>query len=369
VRHRLVAIDARGYFTGGGIGRYTRNLVRELAAMATGGLGLRLLISNRHRAADLDLPSTDVEVVVSRAEWMNAAEEAERLEDEAAGADVFHSLTGHWLPRRTMSIATLLDLTPIVHPRLVDGEARAMAARIVEALPRASHVLAISRATAADAGQVLGDRLPPMSVVHLAAAPQFHTDVPSGNVLTRFNLLARGFVLAVSALNAHKNLERLVRGYAAAGIEPPLVIVGAHREAAESIRAAIARLGLGTRVRLIGRVTDEDLAALYATCRMFVYPSLYEGFGLPVIEAMACGAAVMASNRSSVPEVAGEAALLLDVTRTAALVGALKRLEREPDLRSDLRRRALARAPAFSWTRTAAETLDVYRRVLQARAA
>jgi glycosyltransferase involved in cell wall biosynthesis len=369
VRRRLIAVDARGYFTGGGIGRYTRNLVGELAT--AGAAGLRLLISNRHRPSDLDLPAAaaGVEVVVSRAEWMNAEDETRFLEEEVAGADLFHSLTGHWLPRRTRSVATLLDFTPMMHPRLVSAGARQLAERIAATIPAAAHVIAISRATADDARAVLGMRLPPLSVVHLAAAPQFRPDVPSGNVLTRFGLLARGFVLAASALNAHKNLERLVDAYAAAGIEPPLVIVGAHRDAAEAVRASIARHGLGTRVRLIGRVTDEDLAALYATCRMFVYPSLYEGFGLPVAEAMACGAAVIASNRSSLPEVAGDAALLADATRTAPLAAALRRLDQNPSLRSDLRRRALARAAAFSWRQTAADTLEVYGLTLDARAA
>jgi glycosyltransferase involved in cell wall biosynthesis len=354
-------VDARGYFTGGGIGRYTRNLVRELAAAPTGAMRLRLLISNRHHPADLDVTLRgNIEVVVSRAEWLNAGEEDRWLEQETDGSDLFHSLTGHWLPRGVPAVATLHDLTPIVRPRLVGREVRAMGRRIADTLPRASHVIAVSNATAADARVVLGARMPPTSVVYEAAAPQFHPGVPTGNTLTRFGLLARGFVLSVSAFTNHKNLPRLIAAYAASRIPSPLVIVGAQREATARIRSEIARLDLGGRVRLLGRITDEDLAGLYSTCRLFVYPSLYEGFGLPVIEAMACGAAVITSNRSSVPEVAGDAAQLVDVCRTDRLGAAMARLDGDEALRTRLRSLALERAAAFSWARTAAQTMAVY---------
>jgi glycosyltransferase involved in cell wall biosynthesis len=120
---------------------------------------------------------------------------------------------------------------------------------------------------------------------------------------------------------------------------------------------------------LIGRLPDPDLAALYGSCHAFIYPSLYEGFGLPVLEAMACGAAVVASRTSSIPEVAGDAALLVDPARTRSLVAAIKRIHQDGALRDRLRRLAVVRAAAFSWNRNAAATLRIYSGVLEARAA
>lgn len=364
----LVTIDARGYFTGGGLGRYTRNLVRELSAAAGRRARLRLLISNQHQPADLGPVPADVDVVVSRAGWMDAAEEDRRLDEEIAGADVFHSLSGHWLPRSRPSVATLHDLTPIVRPRLVSADARRHARRVMAAVERASHVIAVSQATAREARRLFGAALPPTSVVREAADPVFRPSADDG-VLARHDLVARGFVLTVSALSPHKNVARLIEAYAISGIAAPLVIAGAHRDATSAVRNAIVRHGLEGRVRLLGRVGDEDLAALYTTCQAFVYPSLYEGFGLPVLEAMACGAAVVASRHSSIPEVAGDAALLVDTARTAALAAALRRIDRDSWLRHTLRRRARRQAAAFSWARTAAATLAVYASVAEARAA
>ncbi|MBI4263337.1 MAG: glycosyltransferase family 4 protein [Acidobacteria bacterium] len=367
---RRVAIDARGYFTGGGIGRYTRCLVHQLAARRPAGLALQLLISGQHRPTDLDLPSTDgIEVVVSRAGWMVAGEEERWLPVETEGADLVHSLTGHWLPERGASVATLHDLIPVVRPRLVSLEARRVGRQIAAALPRASHVIAVSHATAQEARRVLGPRLPPTSVVYEAAAPVFHSDTPVASALWHHRLPTRGYILAVSALNPHKNLARLVAAYSEARVAAPLLIVGALREATADVERTIAHHQLIGRVRLMGRVTDEELAALYANCHLFVYPSLHEGFGLPLVEAMACGAPVIASRSSSIPEVAGGAALLVDPRRTASLASALRRVDHDPVLRQDLRLRARARARSFSWTRAADATLAVYARELEARAA
>jgi glycosyltransferase involved in cell wall biosynthesis len=374
VRPRVVAIDARGYFTGGGVGRYTRHLVSELVASPTRGVELLLLISNQHGPEDLDLPAAaadaarPVTVRVSQAEWMNAAQEDRWLEGEVADADLFHSLTGHWLSQDRPSIATLLDMTPILKPRLAGADARRSGQRIGDQLARARHLLAISHSTARDAQSVPG-RLPSITVVPLAAAPIFRPGVPSAETLSALALKPDGFLLAVSVLSPHKNLVRLVDAYAASGVDVPLVVAGAQRDDTHRVQSAIRRHGLEDRVRLIGRVADADLAALYASCRAFVYPSLYEGFGLPVLEAMACGAAVVASRTSSIPEVAGDAALLIDPARTRSLVAALKRIHHDAALREQLRRLAVVRAASFSWSRTAAATLRIYDGVLEARAA
>ena len=370
VRPKVVAIDARGYFTGGGIGRYTRNLVRALAASCGPDLRLRLLISNRHTASDVDLPggSPHIEVCVSRATWMNAAEEDQWLAEDTADADLFHSLTGHWMPAER-GVATLYDLTPLVRPRLTSVDARRASQRIAEQIERASHLIVVSHSTARDVRSVLASRVPPMTVVPAAPDAVFKPGVAADTTLAQHGLERDRFLLVVSVLNPHKNIARLIEAYASSGVDVPLVIAGAHRDDTGRVHVAITRHGLEDRVRLIGRVSDEALAALYGSCRAFVYPSLYEGFGLPVVEAMACGAAVIASRSSSIPEVTADAALLADPGRTRSLAAALRRIHQDDVLREKLRRLAVVRAAAFSWSRVAAATRNVYDNVLEARAA
>jgi glycosyltransferase involved in cell wall biosynthesis len=369
-RSALVAIDARGYFTGGGIGRYTRNLVREVVSARPAHIALRLLISNRHQPADLELVADPgVEIVVSRAEWMNAEEEDRWLPGEVADATLFHSLSGHWAPIRPWSLLTLHDLTPIVRPDLFPAEAMRFRHSIKRALARASRVLAVSTATANDARRVFMRSLPPTTVVPEAADEIFAPLGADPALLARLAVQRDAFFLCVSVLNPHKNLVGLIDAYARSGVQTPLVMVGSHREAHATVEQAIADHRLDGRVRLVGRVTDGELAQLYSSCRAFVYPSLYEGFGLPVIEAMACGAAVIASQTSSVPEVAGGAAFLVDPTDVTSLADALQTVDADDVLREALRTRGLARAAEFSWSRTAELTLAAYSNLLPARAA
>lgn len=115
----------------------------------------------------------------------------------------------------------------------------------------------------------------------------------------------------------------------------------------------------------LGEVPEEDLPALYRLATAFVFPSLWEGFGLPILEAMACGTPVACANSSSLPEVAGDAALLFDPTSPGEIAGALLRLLGEPELRAELLQRGLARAKGFSWEKTALETLSVYRKAIE----
>jgi glycosyltransferase involved in cell wall biosynthesis len=130
---------------------------------------------------------------------------------------------------------------------------------------------------------------------------------------------------------------------------------------------AVQQAGLAGRVLFPGYVDDADLPALYSAAAVFVYPSLYEGFGLPPLEAMACGAPVISTHAASLPEVVGDAALLIDPTDTGALAQALADVLTQPALQADLRARGLRRAAGFSWERCAAETLAVYAHVLAAR--
>jgi glycosyltransferase involved in cell wall biosynthesis len=183
-------------------------------------------------------------------------------------------------------------------------------------------------------------------------------------VAERFGL--RGpFVLAVGVLQPRKNLPRLIRAFGRVAREAPhaLALVGKPGWAHEELKRAVAASGLGSRVKFTGYVPDADLPVLYNAAELFVYPSLYEGFGLPPLEAMACGTPVVTANVTSLPEVVGDAALAVDPTDELALADAIGRALTDEALRERLRTAGLAHAALFSWERTAALTLQVYHRV------
>jgi glycosyltransferase involved in cell wall biosynthesis len=225
------------------------------------------------------------------------------------------------------------------------------------AVRRSRAFVAISQATADDFQRRFPPAVGRVTVAPLAAAPQLSAEVsePSSP--------APGFVLAVGTLEPRKNLPRLVEAY---GRLPeslqqthPLVVVGDLGWRTDATTAALA--SLGDRCLLLGKVSDAALAGLYRRCAVFCYPSLYEGFGLPVLEAMAAGAAVLTSNVSSLPEVGGNAVAYADPHDPAAIASALAGLLGSPDRRAALGVAARARAAEFSWQKTAGKVLDVLR--------
>ncbi len=221
-------------------------------------------------------------------------------------------------------------------------------------------------------------RLAPEKVVttYNGIEPHFTTQPRAADeaaqVRQRFGI-AREFLLAVGSLQPRKNLERLIRTYARLRREQPdfapqLVIVGRKLWLAESIFAEVSRQPWASDVILTGYVGDDDLPALYRTASAFVYPSLFEGFGLPPLEAMACGTPVITSNISSLPEVAGSAALLIDPLNEQELAAALQRILNDQPLRARLRAEGVRQAAKFTWRDAAEKTLQLYRESYEARA-
>ena len=187
-------------------------------------------------------------------------------------------------------------------------------------------------------------------------------------VLRKFDLTPDGFWLAVGTIEPRKNYGLLLEVYAQliadlSGHVSPLCIAGQAGWIESSLAPRIRQLGLDDRVHCLGFVEDRELAALYRACFGFVYPSLYEGFGLPVVEALACGAAVVAMRSTSLPEVVGEAGMLVAPQSPAAYLGAMKQLLLEPSRRADLRAAAPQQAARFSWQRSAERLLDLYQSV------
>ncbi len=186
-------------------------------------------------------------------------------------------------------------------------------------------------------------------------------------VLKRYEIAAP-YLLYVGGLNARKNLPRLLEAFAQVRPHYPqlkLVIGGKRQWHHQEIDLALKKYNLEPAVHFTGYIDDADLPMVYAGAELFVFPSLYEGFGLPPLEAMACGTPVVCSNTSSLPEVVGDAALTVDPYDVKGLAEAIERVLGDPILQEDLRQKGLARAAQFSWERTARETLKVYQQVLQ----
>jgi len=182
-------------------------------------------------------------------------------------------------------------------------------------------------------------------------------------VKTRCGLQRGDFVLATGGAQPRKNIVRVIEAF---GRVPELrerihlVVVGGLERGGDALYEATARAGLQSAVVFPGHVPPEDLRALYSACTMFVFPSLYEGFGMPVLEAMACGAPVICSNTSALPEVAGGAAILVEPTSVEAIAAAMAKVLSNKDVRDELRHAGLARAKTFTWERAARELLEVY---------
>lgn len=234
---------------------------------------------------------------------------------------------------------------------------------------RAAAIITVSQQARQELARVLN--IPPAKifVVHEAAPDHFHPVVdPQRQAALRHKYhLPPRFLLHVGTLEPRKNLDRLVRALTQVrrqGYPHPLILAGPTGWHMEHFMAKVAACGMADRVRYLGYVPTADLPALFSCADLFVYPSLYEGFGLPLVEAMACGAPVLTSNLPTIVEVCADAACLVDPYDEAALAAAISDLLADAGRRRELRQRGLARAADFSWRRAARETALVYRRVL-----
>jgi alpha-1,3-rhamnosyl/mannosyltransferase len=267
-------------------------------------------------------------------------------------------------------VATCYDLEPLRHPELFSAKLVAYSRLFARSLRRADRVVTISHATARDVEAIAGVPADRIVVTHLGVDAVFRPqpDAACEDVRARYGLPGR-YVFYVGNTMPHKNLARVVEAMAHVrrGCGPvPLVIAGAPDKYRPTLEAAAARHGLGDGLRPLGRVPDADLPALMSAAAVFVYPSLYEGFGLPVLEAMACGCPVVTSNRASLPEVVGDAALACDPLDTSAIADAIATLLTDAAAAARLRAAGPLRAAGFTWSRCAALHRDLYLQLLRA---
>lgn len=266
-------------------------------------------------------------------------------------------------------VITVHDMSLFLHASTQPGRSVLLVRRLMPAaIRRAAAVLVPSESTRRDVAVVTGVDPARIHVTQAGVAARYRlvTDAAElGRVRRTYNL-PDDFLLAVGTIEPRKNLERLIDAFTlvrARGVHEPLVVVGQlgwkYTRLLDRVRAPDAQ----GAVRLIGYVADDDMPALYTLARGLVFPSLYEGFGLPILEAMACGTPVLTSNRSAMSEVAGSAAMLVDPHDVATMADAIQTLARDEPHREALREAGLARAAEFPWSRAAEATVRIYDRI------
>ena len=288
--------------------------------------------------------------------------------------DLFHGLDQSGIPlffKAGKYIVTIHDVIPLVLPWAFPPRHRlVLATALARIRKQAEMVIVPSRAAAEDVVHFLRVERERISVIPMGCEPRFQPvedPLRAAALRRRYNLPER-YILFVGTLEPRKNVQTLLRAFAQVIAETPqdgltLVIAGGKGWGGEDYMSTVGALKLHAHVRFAGYVEDEHLPELYRSALLFVYPSLYEGFGLPVLEAMACGTPVITSNRASLPEVAGDAALLVDPTRPEALAAAMTSIIGDGDLRQALRAKGLARARTFTWDAVAQQTIAIYRAV------
>lgn len=284
--------------------------------------------------------------------------------------DVLHSpdfIPPAWT--RCPSVITMHDLAFMLYPRFLTRDSARYYGQVDLAARQADHIIAVSQSTKRDTIRLLGVPESKITVIYEAAHPLFAplaADVARDFVRTRYDLPAN-FILFVGTIEPRKNLPTLLRAFKRLRenykSDAVLAIAGKRGWLVEEVDRVIAELQLGDAVRFLGGVQNEELVYLYNAARVFVLPSFYEGFGLPPLEAMACGTPVIVSKVSSLPEVVGDAGLLVTPNDAEELAVAMSRVLGDEKLRRELRDKGLVRAQIFSWQRAARETLAVYRQV------
>ncbi|MGB9637550.1 MAG: glycosyltransferase family 4 protein, partial [Microgenomates group bacterium] len=297
------------------------------------------------------------------------------IENLIGDVDVFHS--SDWLEppvRSAKKITTIHDFAVFKYPEtfavrgghnIIKNQKR----KLFFTKRECDLIICVSETTKQDAKEILKIPEKKLRVIYEAADPLYFPRKKEEiqAVKEKFNITGE-YLLCVGTREPRKNLDRVIMAFAEISrvySDLNLVIAGKYGWGDDSSRFKVQSSKLGSRVKILGFVEKEDLAALYSGAMAFVYPSLYEGFGLPILEAMVCGCPVVTSNVGSMKEVAGEAALLIDPLSVDNLAGAISKLCRNQKLREEMVLKGLKRAGEFSWEKTALQTLQAYQSLLE----
>jgi glycosyltransferase involved in cell wall biosynthesis len=350
-----------------------RELIPALLQAAPPGMRFTAFINREAAAAPGPwgelLPAVTVPVNArQRAQWVLGEQAALPWLAARARVDLVHSLASTaplWGPFRR--VVTVHDLIYAHYPEAHSGlRGKGMRVLVPAAARRSRRIIVDSQSTREDLIKLVG-----IDARRIDVAPLGLGSVQRGESLTeqetreRFALGGRRVLLSLSAKRPHKNLAALIDALATMPPERPLLVLpGYPTDYEQELRSRAEESGVAGDVRFLGWVSNTETEGLWRAAEAFVFPSLYEGFGLPVLEAMARGVPVACSNASSLPEVAGDAALLFDPRDQAAIAGALTRLFEDAALRERLTALGLERAREFTWERTAHLTLESYARAL-----
>jgi glycosyltransferase involved in cell wall biosynthesis len=358
----------------GGTETYARRLLPELAR-ARPDLEFAAFVNREaFESISHDLKDAGVEVVRVGVSGRNRVKRTiaeqtilPRLA-RSSGIDLLHSMAST-APGRlgAVSVVTVNDVIYALHPQAHTRAMRiGMRVLVPVAARTADRVITLSHSAAGEISRVLG--LPPerIDVVHLAGRPRGDS-TPEADLRQRLGLGDARVVLSVSARRPHKNVARLLQAFARMKTPARLVLPGYSTPFENELTKLARELGIAAQVHFLGWVSEPDLEGLYETAECFVFPSLAEGFGLPVLEAMERGVPVACSNVSSIPEVAGSAARYFDPMRVDEIAAAMEDLLTDSELARRLAEAGAKRAKAFSWERTASETLASYERAFSSR--
>ncbi len=374
---QVIAIDYTAALAqGGGIGRYTRELVAALAPQDE-VTAYRLFVAGQRNDALPAPPGSNFTWTPARlnAEWFARIWHRARIpipiERWTGPVELLHApdFTLPPVRRSTRTLLTVHDLSFIRAPETAAPGLRAYLKRVVpRSVVRADRILADSEATRQDIMALYRVNPENVHVLYSGVDAQFHP-VQYGSALQaireRYEIGGWPYILSVGTIQPRKNYGRLVEAFHR--LRHPdlrLVIAGGRGWLDSPLYRQIEALGIQERVHLVGFVADEDLPALYSAAQAFAYPSLYEGFGLPPLEAMACGVPVVVSNSSSLPEVVGDAGLQVDPYDVDALADALAQVIEDETLRRDLVQKGKKRAETFSWETAARQLRGHYAALL-----
>jgi glycosyltransferase involved in cell wall biosynthesis len=367
-----IGIDARKV-QDFGIGTYIRNLVTGLAQIDQENCYV-LLTGAQGRDALGELPG-NFKIVVERSPVYSLRElVALSWRLFRLRLDLYHA-THYVLPIATPSrvVVTIHDIIHLLYPQFLPNRiALVYAQRMMRrSLARADRVIAVSENTRSDLMDYFGVDGSEIEVIYNGVDETFRQQLAEEDLQRWLRQLGlrRPYLLFVGNPKPHKNLDRVIRAYARArqlaDFDAPLVCVGDRTAAQFKLRQRAEQLGVGDQVRLLGHVAQEALPALYQGATLFLYPTLYEGFGLPVVEAMASGTPVLTSNTSALKEIAGGHAQLVDPLDTERMAKAIARLVTDDRYRASLAEKGLARSRDFHWRLAAEQTRGVYLEVLR----